>query len=76
MDHVGFVFFGDSRKPYMFPGFLFEDMTDQVILMQALHNNNVACSLTARFRSGGQRPRLRFTREQSIYRWEKLHYCR
>lgn len=44
-DEVRFVFFGDGRKPDMLPVFLLQDVADQIVLVQALHNNNDASGL-------------------------------
>jgi hypothetical protein len=42
---VSLVDFGDGGETSMIPGLLFEDMADQVILVEALHNSNDAALL-------------------------------
>ncbi len=44
-DDMSFVFIGYGRKPDMLPGFLFEDVSHEIVFMQALHNNNDAALL-------------------------------
>src|SRR6516162_10217792 len=44
LDDVCFVFFGDSGKRQNLPCLLFENVTDEIVLMQALHDNNDAAS--------------------------------
>ena len=41
---MSLLFLGDSRQPYMFPRFLPQDMTDQIVFMQAPHNSDDATS--------------------------------
>jgi hypothetical protein len=36
---VNFIFLSDGRQPYMFAGLLLQDVSDQIVLVQALHNN-------------------------------------
>jgi len=44
-DDVGLVFFGNGGKPPMLPVFLFQDVADQIVLVQTLHNNDDAAGL-------------------------------
>ncbi len=40
LDLVGFIGFGDRRKPHDFPGLLREDVADEIVLVQPLHDDD------------------------------------
>jgi hypothetical protein len=41
-DDVSFVFLGDGGKLYMLPVFVLENVPDEIVVVQALHDNDDA----------------------------------
>ena len=42
---MSFIFFSNGRKPHVLPVFLLKNVPDQIVLMQALHNDDDAPGL-------------------------------